>query len=84
MPDASVLWSAARTTFSRVCQNPGVMLPHATIPTFNHLPVPISFIFDSSSDSQKPDIRAVVLDKDNCFATPGENEVYKPYRVGNF
>jgi phosphatidylglycerophosphatase GEP4 len=27
------------------------------------------------------DIRAVVLDKDNCFAIPHTNEVHKPYHV---
>jgi len=26
-------------------------------------------------------IRAVVLDKDDCFAVPHENEVFKPYKV---
>ncbi|KAL1304217.1 hypothetical protein AAFC00_000638 [Neodothiora populina] len=28
---------------------------------------------------QKPDIRAIVLDKDNCFAVPKQNEIHKPY-----
>ena len=61
----------------RLIRNPALCLPHATIPTFNDLPVPLSNAFGSV----KPDIRAVVLDKDNCFAVPKENIVYKPYTV---
>ncbi|KAL8860012.1 MAG: hypothetical protein Q9178_003561 [Gyalolechia marmorata] len=59
----------------RLIRNPALCLPHATIPTFNDLPVPLSNAFGSV----KPDIRAVVLDKDNCFTVPKENVVYKPY-----
>ena len=35
-------------------------------------------------DNKEIDIRAIVLDKDNCFARPGENEVYQPYQVSFF
>ncbi|KAL8735982.1 MAG: hypothetical protein Q9166_000544 [cf. Caloplaca sp. 2 TL-2023] len=59
----------------RLIKNPALCLPHATISTFNDLPVPLSNAFRAL----KPDIRAVVLDKDNCFAVPRENVVYKPY-----
>ncbi|KAL8768894.1 MAG: hypothetical protein Q9209_004948 [Squamulea sp. 1 TL-2023] len=59
----------------RVLRNPSLCLPHATILTFNDLPVPLSNAFGGV----KPDIRAVVLDKDNCFAIRKENVVYKPY-----
>ena len=68
----------------RLIHNPSLCLPHATISTFNHLPIPVSLAFASSLDGQKADIRAVVLDKDDCFARPGENVVYKPYHVGEF
>ncbi|MCJ1263077.1 hypothetical protein MMC22_002947 [Lobaria immixta] len=63
----------------RLIHNPSLCLPHATISTFNHLPIPISLAFASSLDGQRPDIRAVVLDKDDCFARPRENVVYKPF-----
>lgn len=62
---------------------PAVCLPHATISTFNDLPIPISDAFQSFTRGQQPDIKAVVLDKDDCFAVPNENVVHKPYRVRN-
>ncbi|KAL8803653.1 MAG: hypothetical protein Q9182_003068 [Xanthomendoza sp. 2 TL-2023] len=66
---------SATLNFFRLIKSPSLCLPHATIPTFNHLPLPLSNAFGNL----KPDIRAVVLDKDNCFAVPKENVVYKPY-----
>lgn len=62
----------------RLLRNPSLCLPHATVSTFNDLPVPLSTAFGNA----EADIRAVVLDKDNCFAVPKENVVYKPYTVG--
>ncbi|KAL8658676.1 MAG: hypothetical protein Q9226_000847 [Calogaya cf. arnoldii] len=59
----------------RLLRSPSLCLPHATISTFNDLPVPLSNGFGNA----EADIRAVVLDKDNCFAMPKENVVYKPY-----
>ncbi|KAL8852348.1 MAG: hypothetical protein Q9221_002731 [Calogaya cf. arnoldii] len=59
----------------RLLRSPSLCLPHATISTFNDLPVPLSNAFRNA----EADIRAVVLDKDNCFAVPKENAVYKPY-----
>lgn len=52
----------------RVVYNPRVCMPQLVVPTFNDLPVPIN-----------PNIKAVVLDKDNCFAYPQENKVWKAY-----
>ena len=66
----------------KLIQNPSLCLPQASIPNFNHLPIPLSTAF-VSRHGEKVDIRAVVLDKDNCFATPKENTVYKPYAVSN-
>jgi len=68
-------------SFFRLFGNPSLCLPHHTVPTFNHLPIPLSRAFNKVDDEKKVDIRAVVLDKDNCFAVPKENEVYKPYTV---
>lgn len=59
----------------RLLRDPSLCLPHHTIPTFNHLPVPLSSAFE------KADIRAVVLDKDNCFAAPKADTVFPAYRV---
>ncbi|KAL8835628.1 MAG: hypothetical protein Q9170_003245 [Blastenia crenularia] len=59
----------------RLIGKPSLCLPHATISTFNDLAVPVSDAFGKSS----PDIRAIVLDKDNCFAKPQENIIHKPY-----
>jgi hypothetical protein len=66
----------------RLIQNPSLCLPHASIPNFNHLPIPLSAAFVSRR-GEKVDIRAVVLDKDNCFAKSKENVVHKPYEVGD-
>lgn len=66
----------------KVARDPSLCLPHCTIPTFAHLPVPLSLAFKSHQRGEKEvDIRAVVLDKDNCFAAPHHNEVYPPYSV---
>lgn len=68
--------------FFRLLRDPSLCLPHHTVPTFNHLPVPLSRAFNRADGDKRVDIKAVVLDKDNCFAVPKENEVYKPYAVG--
>ncbi|CAD0028216.1 unnamed protein product [Aureobasidium pullulans] len=67
-------------SFFRLFRDPSLCLPHHTVSTFNHLPIPLSRAFNKADgEKKKVDIRAVVLDKDNCFAVPKENEVYKPY-----
>lgn len=70
-------------TFSafKLLVKPSLCLPHATVPTFDGIPLPISRTLTLANGGQEPDIRAVVLDKDNCFAKPKENIVYKPYVV---
>jgi hypothetical protein len=68
-------------SFFRLFRDPSLCLPHHTVSTFNHLPVPLSRAFTKADSQKKVDIRAVVIDKDNCFAVPKENEVYKPYTV---
>jgi phosphatidylglycerophosphatase GEP4 len=57
---------------------PTLCLPHATVSTFAQLPVPLN---QAIGKYKNVDIRAVVLDKDNCFAYPHSNEVHKPYKV---
>lgn len=70
--------SASLNVF-RLIANPSLCLPHHTVPSFNHLPIPLNDAFVKRGS--QVDIRAVVLDKDNCFAVPKQNEVYKPYAV---
>ncbi|MCJ1298678.1 hypothetical protein MMC08_001468 [Hypocenomyce scalaris] len=70
---------SATLNIFRLVRDPSLCLPQATIPTFNQLPIPVSKAFPLSVKGKEPDIRAVVLDKDNCFARPKENAVYKPY-----
>lgn len=67
----------------RLLRDPSLCLPHHTVPNFNHLPIPLSKAFVRPDSDKKVDIKAVVLDKDNCFAIPKQNEVHKPYVVGD-
>lgn len=66
--------------FLRLFTNPALCLPHHTVATFDQLPVPLSAAFARRNGERKPDIRAVVLDKDNCFAVPKQNQVHAPYQ----
>ena len=68
----------------RLIISPTLCLPHHTISTFNQLPIPLSKAFEEKDGGKRTDIRAVILDKDNCFARPHENEVYGPYKVSAF
>ena len=61
----------------RLLFNPGLCLPHYTVSTFNDIPVPLSRVFRHGE--KEADIRAVVLDKDNCFAVPHQDEIHEPY-----
>lgn len=67
---------SATVSVLRCLKNPALLYPQCTIATFDQLPYPLSSAFPG-----KPDIRAVVLDKDNCFATPYSLEVYPAYTV---
>ncbi|KAF4307708.1 had superfamily phosphatase [Botryosphaeria dothidea] len=63
----------------KLLRDPALCLPHHTVSTFNHLPIPLSRAF-TRPDGKAVDIRAVVLDKDNCFAVPHANEVHPEYK----
>lgn len=56
--------------------NPALCLPHHTVSSFDKIPLPLSEAFNTAKGDKKPDIRAVVLDKDNCFAIPHENDIF--------
>ncbi|KAF2276381.1 HAD-superfamily phosphatase [Westerdykella ornata] len=64
----------------RLVRDPALCLPQHTVSTFNHLPIPLSKAFSKKDGEKDVDIKAVVLDKDNCFAIPHTNEVYGPYQ----
>lgn len=70
---------SASLNIFKLLAKPSLCLPHATVATFDDLPVPLNQAFVKQG---KPvDIRAVVLDKDDCFAYPEDNAVYDPYKV---
>lgn len=60
---------------------PAQCLPQAVVRNFNELPIPISKVFESDARIKNVNIRAVVLDKDDCFARPGETEIAAENKV---
>lgn len=73
---------SASLNIFKLLTKPSLCLPHATVNTFDDLPVPLDKAF--ARKDRRVDIRAVVLDKDDCFAYPQENEIYEPYKVIKF
>lgn len=63
--------------------NPSLCLPHAAVSSFNQLPIPVTRAFGPGEKRTRVDIRAIVLDKDNCFAKAGKNSVHDEYKVGH-
>lgn len=72
---------SASVNVFKLLLKPGICLPHHTISTFNDLPIPLGK--GLLRDGRTVNIKAVVLDKDDCFAYPGSKEVYEPYKVGS-
>ncbi|KAK3359336.1 mitochondrial PGP phosphatase [Lasiosphaeria hispida] len=62
----------------KLLAKPSLCLPHTTISTFDDLPVPLDKAF--APKGGQIDIRAVVLDKDDCFAYPEHSEVFEAYK----
>lgn len=62
---------------------PSLCIPQAAVRNFNELPLPLSRAFEDDKRFGKVNIRAVVLDKDDCFARPGENEIAPEFKVRN-
>jgi len=71
--------SASLNVF-KLISKPTLCLPHATFSSFNDLPIPLGKAFKSQGQ-QEPNIKAIVLDKDDCFALPNTNQIYGPYEV---
>ncbi|KAG6356563.1 hypothetical protein INS49_014436 [Diaporthe citri] len=69
---------SASLNMFKLLSNPSLCLPHAAISTFRDLPIPLDSAFKRKG--VEVDIKAVVLDKDDCFAVPETNEVHKPYQ----
>ena len=65
----------------RILREPSLCLSQASVSTFKDIPIPLSKAFTPLHGQKSVDIRAVVLDKDNCFAIPHENVVHRPYSV---
>ncbi|CAH0017697.1 unnamed protein product [Clonostachys rhizophaga] len=63
----------------RILFKPSICLPHHTVSNFNDLPIPLDKALQREGRAAT-DIRAVVLDKDDCFAYPDQNEVYPDYK----
>lgn len=88
---------SATLNLLRLVRRPNLCLPHATVSTFDQLPVPLDKLFTPKFPSNriiknhntwipKTDdlIKAIVLDKDNCFAMPHQNKIYDSYKVRKF
>ncbi|KAI0023530.1 HAD-superfamily phosphatase [Xylariomycetidae sp. FL0641] len=61
----------------KLLTKPSLCLPHATVSTFADLPSPLEKAFETREG--KTTVKAVVLDKDDCFAYPETNEIYPAY-----
>ncbi|CAB39898.2 phosphatidylglycerol phosphate phosphatase Gep4 [Schizosaccharomyces pombe] len=60
--------------FCQTIRNPRRIIPHATFPTFSQIPCNINYFLEQKF--QVPvDIRALVLDKDNCITLPNETTI---------
>jgi phosphatidylglycerophosphatase GEP4 len=70
---------SATLNIFRLLAKPSLCLPQATVSTFNDLPLPLNKAFEAKY--KNVDIRAVVLDKDDCFAVPKTDVIHKPYEV---
>lgn len=65
---------------------PSLLIPSLIYDDFGALPVDLRAALNAcastrKSPNQKIDIRAVVIDKDNCFAAPHGTDVWPPYKV---
>lgn len=70
---------SASLNIFKLIANPSLCLPHTTIATFKDLPIPLDSAFQHKGG--KVEIKAVVLDKDDCFAVPETNVVHESYKV---
>lgn len=64
----------------RLLLQPKLCIPHAAFSTFDEIPIPVSKALMQANGGKEPNIKVVILDKDNCFAKPRENVIHTPYR----
>ena len=67
---------AARLTLSYLLHEPSSLLPHAQVPTFLSLPLPLATALPVK---ETPRIRALVLDKDNTLCPPETTMLHPSY-----
>jgi phosphatidylglycerophosphatase GEP4 len=73
----------------RILYAPKLARPHVVLSQFSDLTFPVSRCIVANVkrlhgiDVPEPDIRAVVIDKDNCIAKPHSLEVWPAYKVCN-
>jgi len=71
----------------RLVYAPKLARPHVILSQFNELTFPLSRCIVNNVKRQygvdvpEPDIRAVVIDKDNCISKPHSLEVWPAYKV---
>ncbi|ODQ58689.1 hypothetical protein WICANDRAFT_32399 [Wickerhamomyces anomalus NRRL Y-366-8] len=58
----------------RLFFTPSYSVPHLTVSSFDKIPIPLKF------PNHQPNIRAIVLDKDNCFAKAHDDKVWPEYK----
>jgi len=71
----------------RLLYAPRLARPHVVLSQFSDLTFPLGKCIVANVkrlhgiEVPEPDIRAVVLDKDNCISRPHTLEIYPPYKV---
>ncbi|KAH3671458.1 hypothetical protein WICMUC_004590 [Wickerhamomyces mucosus] len=63
----------------RLLVNQQLCLPHLTISSFDKIPIPLAFPSSMIQAQRQPRIKAIVLDKDNCFAKAHDDKVWPDY-----
>lgn len=62
----------------RLLYQPSLCMPHAVVPSFDKLVIPFALKM-TQNDEHGSNIKAVVLDKDNCFAKDHDDKVWPDY-----
>lgn len=70
---------SASLSIFKLLAKPSLCLPHATVVTFNDLPLALGDLV--AEKGKKVNIKAIVLDKDDCFAYPERSEIFEAYKV---
>lgn len=70
---------ALRLALAYAVHDPASLLPHATIPNFVFLPIPVSSGLPTLPSGKKPTIRALVLDKDGTLCPPETSKLHPAY-----